>query len=79
MQIPFFNCNFNAKILLFYTLICEQFIGYIIIHLVPDGYHYWPNTRYYNLAHAVNERVVRQPSILRAGILRDYQLVGFYG
>lgn len=32
--------------------------------------------KYYNLAHAVNERVTRQPSILRAGTLRDYQLVG---
>ncbi|CAA3005859.1 ATP-dependent helicase BRM-like isoform X2 [Olea europaea subsp. europaea] len=32
--------------------------------------------KYYNLAHAVNERVIRQPSILRAGTLRDYQLVG---
>ncbi|XP_044493591.1 ATP-dependent helicase BRM-like isoform X2 [Mangifera indica] len=32
--------------------------------------------KYYNLAHAVNERVVRQPSMLRAGTLRDYQLVG---
>lgn len=34
------------------------------------------SVRYYNLAHAVNERVVRQPSMLRAGTLRDYQLVG---
>ena len=33
-------------------------------------------SRYYNLAHAVNERVLRQPSMLRAGTLRDYQLVG---
>ncbi|KAK7349507.1 hypothetical protein VNO77_06930 [Canavalia gladiata] len=32
--------------------------------------------KYYNLAHAVNETVVRQPSMLRAGTLRDYQLVG---
>ncbi|XP_010933130.1 ATP-dependent helicase BRM [Elaeis guineensis] len=32
--------------------------------------------KYYNLAHAVNERVGRQPSMLRAGTLRDYQLVG---
>ncbi|XP_073317102.1 ATP-dependent helicase BRM-like [Primulina huaijiensis] len=32
--------------------------------------------KYYNLAHAVNERVNRQPSMLRAGTLRDYQLVG---
>ncbi|XP_074272874.1 ATP-dependent helicase BRM [Silene latifolia] len=32
--------------------------------------------KYYSLAHAINERVVRQPSILRAGTLRDYQLVG---
>ena len=32
-------------------------------------------TRYYNLAHAVNERVIKQPSMLRAGTLRDYQLV----
>ncbi|KAK6140625.1 hypothetical protein DH2020_025625 [Rehmannia glutinosa] len=32
--------------------------------------------KYYNLAHAVNERVFRQPSMLRAGTLRDYQLVG---
>ncbi|XP_057780565.1 ATP-dependent helicase BRM isoform X2 [Salvia miltiorrhiza] len=32
--------------------------------------------KYYNLAHAVNERVIRQPSMLRAGTLRDYQLVG---
>ncbi|XP_061341259.1 ATP-dependent helicase BRM-like isoform X3 [Gastrolobium bilobum] len=32
--------------------------------------------KYYNLAHAVNEVVIRQPSMLRAGTLRDYQLVG---
>lgn len=32
--------------------------------------------KYYTLAHAVNERVMRQPSMLRAGTLRDYQLVG---
>ncbi|KAK7389936.1 hypothetical protein VNO78_25233 [Psophocarpus tetragonolobus] len=32
--------------------------------------------KYYNLAHAVNETVMRQPSMLRAGTLRDYQLVG---
>ncbi|KAM3016714.1 hypothetical protein FF2_000695 [Malus domestica] len=32
--------------------------------------------KYYSLAHAVNERVVRQPSMLRTGNLRDYQLVG---
>ncbi|XP_022980865.1 ATP-dependent helicase BRM-like [Cucurbita maxima] len=32
--------------------------------------------KYYNLAHAVNERIARQPSMLRAGTLRDYQLVG---
>ncbi|KAL8138466.1 hypothetical protein V2J09_004467 [Rumex salicifolius] len=33
-------------------------------------------SKYYTLAHAVNERVLRQPSRLRAGTLRDYQLVG---
>lgn len=33
-------------------------------------------SKYYSLAHAVNERIVRQPSMLRAGVLRDYQLVG---
>ncbi|XP_015947498.1 ATP-dependent helicase BRM [Arachis duranensis] len=32
--------------------------------------------KYYNLAHAVSETVIRQPSMLRAGTLRDYQLVG---
>ncbi|KAM7260904.1 hypothetical protein ACFE04_026379 [Oxalis oulophora] len=32
--------------------------------------------KYYNLAHAVNEVVVRQPSMLRVGNLRDYQLIG---
>lgn len=32
--------------------------------------------KYYSLAHAVNERVMRQPSMLRAGTLRDYQIVG---
>lgn len=32
--------------------------------------------KYYNLAHAVNEKILRQPSMLRAGTLRDYQLVG---
>ncbi|KAK6918359.1 Glutamine-Leucine-Glutamine, QLQ [Dillenia turbinata] len=32
--------------------------------------------KYYSLAHAVTERVARQPSMLRAGTLRDYQLVG---
>ncbi|KAJ3685779.1 hypothetical protein LUZ61_014943 [Rhynchospora tenuis] len=32
--------------------------------------------KYYNLAHAVNEKVVKQPSMLRKGTLRDYQLVG---
>ncbi|XP_062224337.1 ATP-dependent helicase BRM-like [Phragmites australis] len=34
------------------------------------------DNKYYNLAHAVSERVTKQPSLLRAGILRDYQLVG---
>nr|XP_043621602.1 ATP-dependent helicase BRM [Erigeron canadensis]XP_043621603.1 ATP-dependent helicase BRM [Erigeron canadensis] len=33
-------------------------------------------SKYYTLAHAVNERVLRQPSMLRCGTLRDYQLVG---
>ncbi|XP_028769230.1 ATP-dependent helicase BRM isoform X2 [Neltuma alba] len=33
-------------------------------------------SKYYSLAHAVNEKVIRQPSMLRAGTLRDYQLVG---
>ncbi|XVF73163.1 hypothetical protein PTKIN_Ptkin12aG0179200 [Pterospermum kingtungense] len=33
-------------------------------------------SKYYNLAHAVNERVIRQPTMLKAGMLRDYQLVG---
>ncbi|CAJ1820007.1 unnamed protein product [Sphenostylis stenocarpa] len=33
-------------------------------------------SKYYSLAHAVSEKVVRQPSMLRAGTLRDYQLVG---
>ncbi|XAR54049.1 DNA helicase [Bertholletia excelsa] len=33
-------------------------------------------SKYYHLAHAVNERVIQQPSMLRAGTLRDYQLVG---
>ncbi|XP_076942981.1 ATP-dependent helicase BRM-like [Bidens hawaiensis] len=33
-------------------------------------------SKYYTLAHAVNERVIRQPSMLRCGTLRDYQLVG---
>ncbi|KAL8162487.1 hypothetical protein V2J09_013976 [Rumex salicifolius] len=32
--------------------------------------------KYYTLAHAVNEKVSRQPSMLRAGTLREYQLVG---
>ncbi|KAK1364331.1 ATP-dependent helicase BRM [Heracleum sosnowskyi] len=32
--------------------------------------------KYYNLAHAVNEKVFRQPSMLRVGTLRDYQIVG---
>ncbi|KAL5727317.1 hypothetical protein ACHQM5_000527 [Ranunculus cassubicifolius] len=32
--------------------------------------------KYYNLAHAVNEKVIKQPSMLRCGNLRDYQLVG---
>lgn len=34
--------------------------------------------RYYNLAHAVNEKVIKQPSMMRCGTLRDYQLVGCY-
>ncbi|RDX66322.1 ATP-dependent helicase BRM, partial [Mucuna pruriens] len=33
-------------------------------------------SKYYHLAHAVSEKVVSQPSMLRAGTLRDYQLVG---
>ncbi|CAI9292151.1 unnamed protein product [Lactuca saligna] len=33
-------------------------------------------SKYYTLAHAVNEKVIRQPSMLRCGTLRDYQLVG---
>ncbi|KAK1613977.1 hypothetical protein QYE76_019494 [Lolium multiflorum] len=32
--------------------------------------------KYYTLAHAVSERVTKQPSLLRLGTLRDYQLVG---
>eukprot|EP00252_Welwitschia_mirabilis_P019206 TRINITY_DN4386_c0_g3_i1.p1 TRINITY_DN4386_c0_g3~~TRINITY_DN4386_c0_g3_i1.p1 ORF type:complete len:2283 (-),score=553.97 TRINITY_DN4386_c0_g3_i1:18-6866(-) len=32
--------------------------------------------KYYNQAHAISEKIVRQPSMLRAGTLRDYQLVG---
>eukprot|EP00898_Chlorokybus_atmophyticus_P002760 jgi/Chlat1/3485/Chrsp23S03787 len=32
--------------------------------------------QYYTLAHSITERVTRQPSMLRAGILREYQLVG---
>ncbi|XP_004956997.1 ATP-dependent helicase BRM isoform X1 [Setaria italica] len=32
--------------------------------------------KYYTLAHAVSERVTKQPSLLRAGTLREYQLVG---
>ncbi|KAJ7571709.1 hypothetical protein O6H91_01G174300 [Diphasiastrum complanatum] len=32
--------------------------------------------KYYSLAHAVNEQILKQPSMLRAGTLRDYQLVG---
>ncbi|KAL2251759.1 ATP-dependent helicase BRM [Sesamum indicum] len=32
--------------------------------------------KYYNLAHAVSERVISQPTMLRAGTLREYQLVG---
>nr|KYP64222.1 ATP-dependent helicase BRM [Cajanus cajan] len=34
-------------------------------------------SKYYSLAHAVSEKVLSQPSMLRAGTLRDYQLVGF--
>ncbi|KAI4303378.1 hypothetical protein MLD38_039018 [Melastoma candidum] len=33
-------------------------------------------SKYYSLAHAINERVVRQPTLLKTGTLRDYQLVG---
>ncbi|KAL4562685.1 hypothetical protein LXL04_026715 [Taraxacum kok-saghyz] len=33
-------------------------------------------SKYYTLAHAVSEKVIRQPSMLRCGTLRDYQLVG---
>ncbi|XP_020218776.1 ATP-dependent helicase BRM isoform X2 [Cajanus cajan] len=33
-------------------------------------------SKYYSLAHAVSEKVLSQPSMLRAGTLRDYQLVG---
>ncbi|KAI3743909.1 hypothetical protein L1987_56978 [Smallanthus sonchifolius] len=33
-------------------------------------------SKYYTLAHAVSERVIRQPSMLKKGTLRDYQLVG---
>uniref|UniRef100_A0A453MU88 Helicase ATP-binding domain-containing protein n=2 Tax=Triticinae TaxID=1648030 RepID=A0A453MU88_AEGTS len=32
--------------------------------------------KYYMLAHAVTEKVTKQPSLLRLGTLRDYQLVG---
>ncbi|CAN6167182.1 unnamed protein product [Urochloa humidicola] len=32
--------------------------------------------KYYTLAHAVSEKVTKQPSLLRAGTLREYQLVG---
>ncbi|KAL8268519.1 hypothetical protein R6Q59_002317 [Mikania micrantha] len=33
-------------------------------------------SKYYTLAHAVSEKVVQQPTMLRRGTLRDYQLVG---
>ncbi|KAH9316496.1 hypothetical protein KI387_025123, partial [Taxus chinensis] len=32
--------------------------------------------KYYNLAHVINEKIMSQPSMLQAGTLRDYQLVG---
>ncbi|KAJ7560784.1 hypothetical protein O6H91_04G145700 [Diphasiastrum complanatum] len=35
-----------------------------------------PVNKYYSLAHAIDEQILKQPSMLRAGILRDYQLVG---
>lgn len=31
--------------------------------------------RYYSLAHAVHEKIFKQPSMLAVGILRDYQMV----
>lgn len=34
------------------------------------------DNKYYTLAHAVSEKVTKQPSLLRLGTLRDYQLVG---
>ncbi|XP_024372220.1 ATP-dependent helicase BRM isoform X2 [Physcomitrium patens] len=32
--------------------------------------------KYYSLAHAVHEKIVKQPSMLAVGVLRDYQMVG---
>lgn len=50
---------------------------YLLFGLVLLGVLHWFGFhRYYNLAHAVNEKVLRQPSMLRAGTLRDYQIVG---
>ncbi|XP_024392755.1 ATP-dependent helicase BRM isoform X2 [Physcomitrium patens] len=32
--------------------------------------------KYYSLAHAVHEKIYKQPSMLAVGVLRDYQMVG---
>lgn len=37
-------------------------------------YRFW-HYRYYSLAHAVHEKIVKQPSMLAVGVLRDYQMV----
>eukprot|EP00850_Spirogloea_muscicola_P005265 SM000024S07727 [mRNA] locus=s24:80145:88273:- [translate_table: standard] len=34
------------------------------------------HNKYYSMAHSINEQILRQPSMLQAGTLRDYQLVG---
>jgi len=44
--------------------------------LLISFFYFFHIFRYYTLAHAVSERVTKQPSLLRAGTLRDYQLVG---
>lgn len=67
----YYNTTLTSELPFLYELCVAKFIS-----CMENNYFITIICRYYSLAHAVNEKVVRQPSMLRAGTLRDYQLVG---
>ncbi len=67
--------NTTRKVYSIYMCILSVVVNLLIVFVLFLMSPTYFDARYYNLAHAVNERVVRQPSMLRKGTLRDYQLV----